>query len=149
VKAIVALGFALWSASFVAAQDPALEGAADAVMKGFVDGFNAGDAAALTSLYAEDGDAGGFSGEIWKGRTAVQEAWAATLNAYKGSTVQITRTGLHILSPDVVVVDGRWEISGGTIAEGEPTTGFVTLIVAKQGDAWLVVSSRAKVPPSN
>ena len=149
MKTIAVIGFALSSVSFVGAQDPAVEQAMDAVVKAIVDGFNAGDAAALTSAYAEDGDIGAPIGMIWKGRTGIQEAWTATLSAYKGSTMQISRTGLHVVSPDVVVVDGRWEMSGGTIAEGHPTTGFITLIVAKQGDAWRVVSSRAKVPPSS
>jgi hypothetical protein len=63
--------------------------------------------------------------------------------------MQISRTSLHVVSPEVVVVDGRWEFSGGTIAECHPTSGFITLIVAKQGDAWQIVSSRAKAPPRN
>ncbi len=149
MKAIAILCVASSIAFPAAAQDQAIETAMDAVVKAIVDGFNAGDAAALTSAYAEDGDIGAPIGMIWKGRTGIQEAWTATLSAYKGSTMQISRTGLHVVSPEVVVVDGRWEMSGGTIAEGHPTTGFITLIVAKQGDAWRVVSSRAKVPPSN
>jgi uncharacterized protein (TIGR02246 family) len=120
----------------------------DAVVKAIVDGFDAGDAAALTSAYAYDGDIGAPIGMIWKGRIGIQDAWTATLGAYKGSRMQITRTSLHVVSPDVVVVDGRWEFRGGTIAAGHPTAGFITLIVAKQGDAWKVVSSRTKVPPS-
>jgi uncharacterized protein (TIGR02246 family) len=133
----------------VAAQDPAVAQSMDGVIKSLVDGFNAGDVAALTSAYAEDGDIGAPIGMIWKGRAGIEEAWTATLGAYKGSTMEISRTGLHVVSPEVVVVDGSWEFRGGTIAEGHPTTGFITLVVAKQGDAWRVVSSRSKVPPPN
>jgi len=149
LKAIAILCVASALAFPAAAQDQTVEAAMDAVVKAIVDGFNAGDAAALTSAYAEDGDVGAPIGMIWKGRSGILEAWTAMLGAYKGSKMQISRTSLHVVSPNVVVVDGRWELSGGTIAAGHPTAGFITLIVAKQGDAWKVVSSRAKVPPSN
>jgi uncharacterized protein (TIGR02246 family) len=121
----------------------------DEVLEAMVDGFNAGDASALASLYAEDADAGDLSGQIHKGKAAIQGVWSGTLNAFKGGTMRIGRTGLHVVSPDVVVVDARWEITGGTVPEGHATAGFVTLVVAKQGDAWPIVSSRAKIPPSS
>jgi uncharacterized protein (TIGR02246 family) len=126
-----------------------MEQAVDGIVKTFTDGFNAGDAAAIAAMFAEDGDAGGWGGNLYKGRAALQEAFADSLTAYKGSTIQLVRTGLHVVAPDVVVVDTSWEVSGGTVEEGSPTKGFMTLVLAKQGDSWQVVSSRTKVPPSN
>ena len=141
--ALVVLAFALP----LSAQDPAVEQAMDAIGKAFVDGFNAGDAAAITSVYAESADAVGFDGSAYKGRAEIQEAFVQTLETYKGSKIQFSRTGLHVVAPDVVVMDGSWEVSGGTIVEDSPRQGFLTFIVEKQDDSWQVVAVRAKAPP--
>jgi ketosteroid isomerase-like protein len=84
---------------------------------------------------------------MWKGRAAMQESLAKTITNYGGSTLKLTRTSLYIVSPEVVVTDGTWEISGGK-PEGAPTSGFYTFILAKEGDAWKAESLRIKVPPA-
>jgi uncharacterized protein (TIGR02246 family) len=106
--------------------------------------------AGVASLFAEDGDLVGFSGASSKGRAAIQETYVGALeDTYKGSSLKLARTGLHIVTPDVIVTDGTWEIVGGVNAEGAPSKGFYTFVMAKQGDDWTIVSSRLKVPPAN
>jgi hypothetical protein len=96
---------------------------------------------------AENADAVGFEESAYKGRAGIQEAFVETLETYMGSKIQFSRNGLHEVSPEVVVMDGSWDVSGGTIEEGSPRKGFLPFIVEKQGDAWQVVSLSAKVPP--
>jgi ketosteroid isomerase-like protein len=78
----------------------------------------------------------------------MQDSLAETIAAYGGSTLKLTRTGLHIVSPDVVVTDGTWDMSGGK-PEGSPTSGFYTFILSKEGDAWKAELLQVKVPPAN
>jgi uncharacterized protein (TIGR02246 family) len=147
VRALVA-SFVAFCAAPLLAQDDALEQAVDALAKKYSDSWKAGDAPGCASLYSDDADYIDFMGMSAKGKAAIQENITQTLGNFPGSSIQIVRTGLHLVSADVVVSDGTWEIIGGKPLEGAPTHGFYTVVVAKQGDAWQVVAHRAKVPPT-
>ena len=134
-------------AASVSAQDASVEQAVDGLLNQWADGWNRGDAAACVALHTEDGDRVGAGGELWKGRAAMQESLAKTIASYGGGSLKLTRTSLHIVSPEVVVTDGTWEISGGK-PEGAPTSGFYTFILSKEGDVWKAESLRVKVPPA-
>lgn len=130
------------------AQDPAVEQAIDALAQKYSDSWKAGDAAGCASLYSDDADVIDFMGMTAKGKAAIQESITQTLGNFPGSSIQIVRTSIHPVSADVVVSDGTWEITGGQAAEGAPRKGFYTVVVAKQGDAWQVISGRTKVAPA-
>jgi uncharacterized protein (TIGR02246 family) len=150
-KTVLALAIAsviVLAGTSLLAQDPAVEQAIDAIAQKYSDAWKAGDAAGCASVYSEDADYVDFMGMTAKGRAAIQESLTQTLGSFPGTSIQITRTGIRILSPDVVVSDGTWEVTGGTPAEGAPTKGFYTVVVAKQGDTWQIVANRAKVPPA-
>ncbi len=137
----------LLSASPLLAQDPAMEQAVDALAQKWTEIWNSGNAADFASLYTEDADSVGFGGETRKGRAALVEGLGETMSYYKGSRIKLLRTGLHVVSPDVVVTDGTWELTGGENPDNEPTKGFYTFIFAKDGDAFRIAGHRAKVPP--
>ncbi|HEY7698799.1 MAG TPA: nuclear transport factor 2 family protein, partial [Vicinamibacteria bacterium] len=121
-----------------------------AVAQEYVEAWKAGDAAGCASIYSDDADVIDFMGMTAKGKAAIQESIGKTLGTFQGSSIQIVRTGIHVVAADVVVSDGTWEVVGSKAPEGTPTKGFYTVAVAKQGDAWQVVSGRTKVaPPSN
>src|SRR5262245_15614897 len=149
MKAIVTFCLAISMPSLVAAQDPSIEQAVDDLTQKWTDAYNAGNAGAATSFYTEDADAVGFRGSYTKGHAQIAELLSDTMDTYKGSKVRVVCTGLHVISPDVVVTDGSWEFSGGTIPEGSPTKGFYTFILAKEGDAWKIAAHRVKVPPAS
>ncbi len=113
----------------------------------YSEAWKAGDAAACAALYSDDADAISFDGVAAKGKAAIQESIAQSLATFPGSSLQIVRTGIHVVSPDVVVSDGTWELTGARPAEGAPTKGFYTVVLAKQGDTWQIVANRSKVPP--
>ena len=145
---VLALACLIGFAASVSAQDASIERAVDGFLTQWADGWNRGDAAACVALHTEDGDRVGADGNVWKGHAAMQESLAETITAYGGSTLKLTRTGLHVVSPEVVVTDGAWGLSGGT-PEDAPTSGFYTFILSKEGDGWKAVSLRIKVPPAN
>ena len=130
----------------LAAQDTAtVEQAVDSLAQAYADGWAKADAAACASIYSEDADQTDFFGVTVKGRAAIQEAIAQTLGTFGKSTIDIKRTSLHVVSPNVIVSDGTWEVVGSAV-EGAPTSGFYTVILQKHGDAWHIVSNRSKVP---
>ena len=140
--------FVAFTVAPLLAQDAALEQAVDALAKKFSDSWKAVDAAGCASIYSDDADLIDFMGMSVKGKAAIQENITQTLGTFPGSSLAIERTGLHVVSADVVVSDGTWEITGGKPPEGAATRGFYTLVVAKQGDAWQVIAQREKVPPA-
>jgi uncharacterized protein (TIGR02246 family) len=147
VRALTLATFLAFAAAPLFAQDPAVEQAIDALAQKYADSWKAGDAAGCASIYSDDADIIDFMGVTAKGKAAIQESIAKTLSTYPGSSIQIVRTGIHTVSADVVVSDGTWEITGGTPAQGAPSNGFYTVVVARQGDLWQVVSARTKVAP--
>jgi uncharacterized protein (TIGR02246 family) len=142
---MLVLGLAIAIASPLAAQ-PELEQALDALEQQYENGWSQGDAATCASVYSEDAKLVDFFGATFEGRAAIQENIAQTLQTFGKSTIDIQRTNLHVVSPNVIVSDGTWQVQGSA-AEGAPTSGFYTVIVQKQGDAWRVVSNQSKVAP--
>lgn len=147
MKSTVLLGVALAMASPLAAQDTSgIEQAVDALAQTYMDGWSQGDAAACASIYAEDADLMDFMGASVKGRAAIQESIAQTLQTFGSSTIKIERTSIHAIGSDVAVSDGTWEVMGSS-AQGAPTQGFYTVILMMKDGAWKIVSGRSKVPP--
>jgi uncharacterized protein (TIGR02246 family) len=147
MRALAIAYLVLLSTSTLSAQDSATGEAIDALAQKYADSWKAGDAAGCASIFSDDADVVDFMGAAFKGKAAIQESIAKTLGMFPGSAIQIVRTGLHVVSADVVVSDGTWEITGGTPVEGAPTKGFYTVVAAKQGDSWQLVSNRSKVAP--
>ncbi|HSF15392.1 MAG TPA: SgcJ/EcaC family oxidoreductase [Vicinamibacteria bacterium] len=132
-------------AGWLGAQGPEEE-AIDALAAKYVEGWKAGDAAMCASIYAEDADVVDFAGQTFKGRSAIEESVAKTLESYPGSSLSIERTTFHVVSPDVVVSDGVWRVEGA-VGEDLPTEGFYTVVASRASGEWLVVSGRTKVAP--
>jgi len=149
MKALAISCFVVLTGAPLAAQDATVEQAMDALAQKYADAWKAADAAGCASIYSDDADLIDFMGTSAKGKAAIQESITQTLATFAGSSIQIVRTGIHPVSADVAVSDGTWEVTGAKAApEGSPTRGFYTVVVAKQGDAWQVVSGRTKVAPA-
>jgi len=146
VKALAITCLVTLTGTVSSAQEATVEQAIDAVAQKYSEAWKAGDAAGCASIYSDDADVIDFMGMSAKGKAAIQESITQTLGTYAGSSIQLVRTGIHPVSADVVVSDGTWEIVGAQ-SEGAPTKGFYTVVLAKQGDAWQVVSGRTKVAP--
>jgi uncharacterized protein (TIGR02246 family) len=135
------------AAASLAAQDSTVEQALDALAQKYTEAWKAGDPAGCASIYSDDADVVDFMGMSAKGKSAIQESLTKTLDTYPGSSIQIVRTGIHVVSPEVVVSDGTWEITGAPAAERVPSKGFYTVVAVRQGDAWQLVAGRTKVAP--
>jgi uncharacterized protein (TIGR02246 family) len=129
----------------LAAQEGSDDASLDMLAQKYMDSWANGDAAGCASIYAEDAGLTDFMGQTVEGRSAIEQNIAQTLGTYKGSTIKIERTSTSVVSDDIVVSDGTWEVSGAE-TEG-PTKGFYTVIAKKTGDAWSIVRNVSKVPP--
>jgi uncharacterized protein (TIGR02246 family) len=109
-----------------------------------------GDAKAIGELFAADGDALSLDGQMYSGRDQVEQRYADLFEGiYKDTTVTLTTTSVRLFQPDVAVVDGSFEIQGMKDADGNdlPTmTGMYVNVAVKEGDRWLIQSSRPMIP---
>jgi uncharacterized protein (TIGR02246 family) len=150
MRAMTALAMTCFVAlvgSPLAAQESTPDAALDALAQKYMDGWKMGDASACASVYSEDAEIVDFMGARIEGHAAIQESVGKTLELFRGSSIQLTRTSVHGIKPDLVASDGTWEVMGAK-APGMPTKGFYTVIVAKSGDTWQIIAAQTKVPPS-
>ncbi len=148
MRSLAIASLAALTGVLLSAQEVPVEQAIDALAQKYTDAWKAGDASGCASIYSDDADLVDFMGVSAKGKATILESITQTLGTYPGSSIQIVRSGIHVVSPEVVVSDGTWEVTGAPAAEGVPTKGFYTVVVAKQGDAWQIVSGRTKVAPA-
>jgi ketosteroid isomerase-like protein len=105
--------------------------------------FNAGDAAAIASMYAEDARFALSNGPILEGRAAIEEAMAARL--IPGATIDIQEVGSEDMGDGWSGGGGWYAITGpdGAVAQ----TGFWMNVIQVQDDgtpqiAWGITNAR-------
>lgn len=116
----------------------------------YVSGWANGDAVAIASLYASDGDLVGVEGRVHKGRSEVEGRLAEDFEAiFNGTQISITTDSVRFLEPGVAITDGSFEVTGITGPDGaaaDPLKGLYSNVVVKEGGEWALKSVRPMVP---
>jgi uncharacterized protein (TIGR02246 family) len=117
----------------------------------FTAAWNRNDPQVMVEFWAEDGDHFATDGRIAEGRDAVRQLFADQLShEYRGTKLSLTIDSLRFLSPQAVIVNGQFEISG--IADGKggtlpPVRGLHTDIWILEDGQWKIAASRPMLPP--
>jgi uncharacterized protein (TIGR02246 family) len=145
---LIALVILAFCASALSQDTAADEEAIQALAQKYMDGWKDGDAKACAEIYVPDADVTQFTGEIDKGREAIETRIATFLETYKGTQIKLERSSIRFVKPDLAVWDGTWEISGLPEATGEqaPTKGLSMVVATKQNGEWLLAAGRSSVP---
>jgi uncharacterized protein (TIGR02246 family) len=114
--------------------------------------LNSHDARALAETWATDGDLRAPTGELVKGRSAVEKYWSARFaGPFKNLKVTINPAGeTRYLGQNVAIGNGSAEVTGAMAADGKdvpPYTALVTNVLVKRNGSWQVLSNR--VWPAN
>jgi uncharacterized protein (TIGR02246 family) len=110
--------------------DPALE----QLLKDYQAAFNKGDAKALAAFYTENAIRLGANSEVLYGRAAVEKFYAGSFAGTPGAlSVRPGRT--EIITPDVAVLEGAYEVAGTTGLHG-----VYFLTVVRQNGQWRFAS---------
>ena len=108
----------------------------DADMKKITDdylaAFNSGDAKALAALHTTDAVRLTQTGELLKGRTAIEQDFAKALaGPFKGAKLAVIIGSVQAITPDVRHAEGTYEVTGPVAMKGR----YVTTLV-RQGGQW-------------
>lgn len=106
--------------------------------------WNAHDATAYASLFAEDGDVVNVLGWWWQGRAEIRSKLSdAFAWVFRDSTLTITEVRTRFLDPSTAIVHVRWTLDGAKSPPGAPAPpreGIQLQVLRKTGDQWLITS---------
>ena len=122
------------------------QGKPDAEFQKIADAFSAawakGDAKAIAALHTKDAVRVTGTEPAVKGTAAIEQALMAALTGpYKGTTLVIKSNGFTQVSPDTYIGDGTYQVMGGAVPPGAPTSGQYLNRMVSQGGKWMIASA--------
>jgi uncharacterized protein (TIGR02246 family) len=110
-----------------------------AILDGWEKAWNSHDMRALANLFHQDGVWVLWTGQVWQGRTAIEEGHAAVHKTVFRNSVQRERLEeLTFVGPDAAVVRFFSTLTGDERSPGTVVRSRKILIVTKRGDTWKV-----------
>ena len=101
-----------------------------------------GDAKGIAALHTKDAVRVTGGETAVKGAAAIEKAMVSGLTGpYKGTTLTIKSNGFTQVTPDTYIGEGTYQVSGGAIPAGTPTSGQYMNTMVRQGGKWLIASS--------
>jgi len=96
--------------------------------------YNAGDAAAIAQLYAENAELVDSDGSSFQGRAAIEREYSAFFESHPEATIRIAVDNVRSLAPGIIVEDGKTETTLGD--NTPPIASRYTAVHAKEGESW-------------
>ncbi|HEX4947631.1 MAG TPA: SgcJ/EcaC family oxidoreductase [Blastocatellia bacterium] len=135
------ISFAPWLTTTVTKGNE--DAAIRAVVQKYVDARERLDAKAVEQLFTADADQLVSSGEWRKGRDAVVKG-SLENSRNTGGKRTITVESVRLLSSDVAIADGRYEMTG--LAGGASRSMWTTFVFKKTGKEWRISAIRNMLP---
>ena len=123
------------------------EKAVDALIADWIATHDKGDAEALSKFYAPDADFVGIDGQMVKSRNTIRIMYAKVFAQLAGNKATISLTSRRFVSPDIVIDDGTWKVTG-VLPKGAPSEGRYTTVFKKRDGRWQILCARSMVPAS-
>jgi uncharacterized protein (TIGR02246 family) len=101
------------------------------------------DPKAVEELFTADADQLVSSGEWRRGRDAVVSGAMASSRSTGGKRA-ITVESVRMVTPDVAIADGRYELTG--LAEGASRSMWATLVLKRTDKGWRITAIRNMLP---
>jgi uncharacterized protein (TIGR02246 family) len=117
----------------------AVEVAIKAAAAATVEAFNAGDAARIAALFADEGELIDEDGNVFAGTEAVAELFRRFFEKFPGSSLDLEVAAARPLGADLVVEEGIRRI---TTPDGSSAQMVYTAVRMRKGDAWPIMSYR-------
>jgi uncharacterized protein (TIGR02246 family) len=111
----------------------------------FIKAFNAGDAKAVAALWTPAGTMADDRGEIFKGRKAIEDQYAAFFKAFPGAKMVIAIKSIDFPAASMAVEDGMAQVF--TRQPGPPVASRYTAIHVRENGKWQMASVRETTVP--
>jgi uncharacterized protein (TIGR02246 family) len=116
------------------------------VVKQYVEAYNKGDARELGTLFTRNALRLGADGRVFAGRAEIeQDAVAALAGPRKGSKAVIRVGRTELLTPEVAVIEGAFEVTGLS----SPVTGRYVMTTLRENGRWRIASLATAAPPAS
>ena len=122
--------------------DAAIRASADLFMKA----FDGGDAKAVAELWTSNGTMADDRGEIYKGRSAIEQQYAEFFKAYPGAKMQVTITSIDFPTSTMAVEDGTAQVTVPGQA-APPVASRYTAVHVKEDGKWRMATVRETAIP--
>ncbi len=119
------------------------DAAVRAIVQRYLDAREHRDPKAVESLFTSDADQLVSSGEWRKGRDEVVRGTMAS-SQRTGGTRSIEVESIRMITPDVAIVDGRYNLTG--LAGGQARRMWTTLILKRTPSGWRIAGIRNMLP---
>ena len=156
LRAVVALGFviATLAPSLALAVDEAATMAAEkeihAQYKLFTDAWNRHDTDAIGKMWIPEGDHLEPDGRGMRGQTSVAALFKEQhATVFKKTALALKIDTVWLVTPDVALADGTYEIDGIVAPDGKPVPkreGHLTSILVRKDGKWMIAGSRLMIP---
>ena len=113
------------------------------VVKQYLDARERRDAGALRALFTEEADQLVSSGEWRRGREALVSGTLASSAQTSGARTIVIET-VRVISKDVIVADGPYEIAGGQDTATRKM--WSSFVMVREGGAWKISAIRNMLP---
>lgn len=115
------------------AEEQAIRATADK----FVEAFNAGDAKAIGAQWAPDAEYTDQSGQVFHGRTAIEQEYAELFKEHPGAIMAVTIESIRCLGPDIAVERGIATVKLPKADAG--VAARYNVVHAKRDGQWTIV----------
>ena len=116
----------------------------------FTKAFNKHDPKAMAAIWALDGDHVEPDGTTAKGRAEVEQLFRKEHEViFQSATLTLKLGSVWMVTDDVALADGSYEITGAVDPEGEelgPRKGKLTSVLMREDGRWQVAASRLMIP---
>jgi uncharacterized protein (TIGR02246 family) len=112
------------------------------------------DAARVASLWSEGGDMAHPDGLVEGTAQIIREnrAYLFMQREFRNSKHYLTIGAIRCITPDVAIVDAKWELNGVTDGRGNVTPaaeGLCTLVLKRLGGGWTIEAWRYNMKPAS
>ena len=114
-----------------------------AIVQRYVDAREHRDPKAVEALFTSDADQLVSSGEWRKGRDEVVRGTMAS-SQRTGGTRSIEVESIRMITPDVAIVDGRYNLTG--LSGGQTRRMWTALILKRTPEGWRIAGIRNMLP---
>jgi uncharacterized protein (TIGR02246 family) len=121
------------------------ESAIRATAEAFIKAFNAGDAKAVANLWTPNGTVADDQGNVFKGRKAIEEQYAAMFKAHPTARMHVAIKSIDFPTPTTAIEDGMAQVV--TKDNDPPTASRYTAVHVQEDGKWLMASVRESTLP--